>query len=372
MEVEIYFRPARQIENTGDLLINKIEIELLRKYGSTIIDDSDTPSWYIDQLNPDGLHTLMTSFSNESLYKTIWKRLKINRGRDRKVIYLVLPPGHTSRKGRKAAKNTLNNFLKLYLLKLYGCKIIRTGFSIGPFDTLNGIVEALNTRAYDHCSLRDQSSMKLARQLNFKSPKFSPDLAWAYKPDIPPVAGRNYIVISMRSNSYGETHSSKYLKPIKERMLEILTAILPVDTQIVFSYQVIYDRDAGYELCDHFKAQFPKSYVLDKKLLLDDAVKLYAGAKCVFSNRLHVLLLAIQSKTLALPFVKDNDNRKITSIYGDNGLAKYMLYSDGDIQAQIENLRQTLLNEQEIIKVFSTRVESNEKKIVENLDSIFL
>jgi polysaccharide pyruvyl transferase WcaK-like protein len=366
---EIYFKPALQIENTGDLLINKAEIDLVRKYGHVILDDNDRPEWFMQQLSPGGQDIALSALSSESLYKTIFKRLK---GQSTKSIYLLMPGGNTSRLGRQAAKSTFKNFLRLYRLKLAGCKIIRTGFSIGPFDTLNGWMESLNSRAFYHCSFRDQSSLKLANKYKFKDPKYAPDLAWAYEPALEDTISKgDYYVISLRSNTYGEIHDSSYLEPIKAKLLAVLRSVLSAERRIILSYQVKYDREACLEIYDHFKSEFPNIEVLDKKLLLKDAEDLYAGAKCVFSNRLHVLLLAMQTNTLAIPFINDVDNRKVTSIYNDNGLEDIMLYSDRDAAMQIDRLTSILGNEVDVMKRFRSLVDKNKALIIDNLNGVF-
>jgi polysaccharide pyruvyl transferase WcaK-like protein len=367
---EIFFKPALQVENTGDLLINKTEIDLVRKYGNVILDDNDRPEWYMRQLSPGGQDTLLSTLSSESLYKTIFKRLRTQTNKD---IYLLMPGGNTSRKGRQVALNTFRNFLRLYSLKLAGCKIIRTSFSIGPFDQINGWMESLNSRAFYHYSFRDQSSVELAKKYKFKDTKYAPDLAWAYEPDrVADVVKKDYYVISLRANTYGSVHDSKYLKPIKAKLLEVLRSVIPSDSEIILSYQVKYDRDACFEIYDYFVNDFPNIKVLDKKLLLKDATDLYAGAKCVLSNRLHVLLLAMQTNTLAIPFVNDIDNRKITSIYNDNGLGGFMLYSDGEASQQRDRFRSVLEREADIMEQFTLLVEKNKELIVENLNLIFL
>jgi len=367
---EIYFKPALQIENTGDLLINKAEIDLVRNYGNVILDDNNRPAWFMNQLSPGGQDVLLSSLSSRSLYKTILKRLK---NRSNKSVYLLMPGGNTSRKGKQAAINTLKSFLRLYSLKLAGCKIIRTGFSIGPFDEINGWMESLYSRAFYHYSFRDQSSLKLARKYKFKNPKYAPDLAWAYEPELATdVQNKEYFVISLRSNTYGEIHDSNYLKPIKTKLLEVLRSAIPSDSRIILSYQVKYDRDACFEVCDLLIHEFPNIEVLDRKLLLKDAEDLYAGAKCVLSNRLHVLLLAMQTNTLAIPFINDVDNRKVTSIYNDNQLGGYMLYSDGEAFSERDKLKFILENEVEIMQKFKSLVRKNKDLIIKNLDQVFL
>ncbi|WP_316844705.1 polysaccharide pyruvyl transferase family protein [Pedobacter psychrodurus] len=369
---EIYFKPALQIENTGDLLINKAIVDLLDDYGNVILDDSHTPSWFIKEISPSGTHQYLSSVSSDSLLKTIFKRLRKKDKNDKHEIFLVIQPGHTSRKGLKPALWSIKTLVELFILKSFGCKIVRTGFSIGPFDTLNGWLESLTSRTFYHYSVRDKSSLNLAQRYKFHNPKYSPDLAWAYLPNnIENKEMRVYYVLSFRSNSYGDLHDQNYLSPIIESLIEMLKGGMPLTTKIVISYQVKYDRDACLSLHAALSEIFPNVEFLDKKLLLDEAVSLYSGAKCVISNRLHVLLLAMQCNSLALPFVSEVDNRKITSIYKDNGLDSVIIYNSDTLEINRDKFSFAINNTNVIMNKFSTLVAKNTAMIKENLNNVF-
>jgi len=370
MVKEIYFKPALQIENTGDLLINKAAIDLLRTYGRVIIDDKNTPDWFIDQISVKDTDYRLSEISGKSLFRTIFRKLM--NGQINTQIYLVIQPGHTSRKGRKIAMAGFREFLKFSILKALGCRIIRTGFSIGPFDNYNAWMESLSSKNYYHYAVRDNESLELAKKYKFKQPQYAPDLAWNYSPrKNEETEDQGYYVLSFRSNPHGKVHDASYLNPIKQELHDLLKRTIPPQSRIIVAYQVKYDRDASIDLVNELAQSFPNIELLDKKLLLNDAERLYSGAKCVISNRLHVLLLAMQVDSLALPFVYETDNRKITSIYKDNQLSFMILPCNEKTSVLADKVNYVLKNKAQILEEFRKLVYKNKKLIRYKMDEVF-
>lgn len=50
MKNKIFFLPASQVDNTGDVLINKVLLDQLRKHGELIINDENKPDWFLDEI----------------------------------------------------------------------------------------------------------------------------------------------------------------------------------------------------------------------------------------------------------------------------------------------------------------------------------
>src|SRR5690606_15159059 len=112
------------------------------------------------------------------LLRTLPRRVFSSR---KEKVYLLLVPGDTSRKGRKKAISKFKELSKFAVLKFFGCRIVRLGFSIGPFDRLNLLAEKLSSHIYHAYGLRDTKSLALAKKNNFKHLFFSPDFAWSYR-----------------------------------------------------------------------------------------------------------------------------------------------------------------------------------------------
>lgn len=329
LEKKIYYDLSTQYENTGDLLINKAAIEILRKKNSLIIDDTKAPRWFVEcVLAPHD--KLLSRFSNKSAVKEVVYDLVLQKLgiRVKSESYLVLVPGHISGSGLKTNIAKLKRLAALSAIRLLGGKIVKFGVSIGPFDHFGSFIESLISRTYHYYGLRDQDSINLAKKLNFRNTRFFPDLAWSYKTGNSLINDeRNNVIFSFRSNAYGVSHQDDYLKKVIKCLREIVLDVNFKNKKILIAYQVSYDRSASIEIYEQLK-QISDVELIDRKLSLNDAIALYHTADMVVTNRLHVLLLAAQCAALPIALIKQNDNKKIIGIFGDNDLSQLLIDSD--------------------------------------------
>lgn len=328
-EKKIYYDLSTQYENTGDLLINKAAVEVIRKKYNLIIDDTKAPRWFVECILAPS-DKLLSRISNKSAVKEVIFDLVLQKLNVRKKAesYLVLVPGHISGAGVKTNIAKLKRLIALSVIRLLGGKVVKFGVSIGPFDKLGSFIESLISRTYHYYGLRDQDSLNLAKKLNFKNTKFFPDLAWSYEArNAIKTDERKNIVFSFRSNSYGVSHQDEYLKKVINCLKEIVLDVKFQNNKILIAYQVSYDRPASVEIYEQLK-KVASVELIDRKLSLDDAIALYHTAEMVVTNRLHVLLLAAQCDALPIALIKQNDNKKIIGIFGDNNLAQLLIDSD--------------------------------------------
>ena len=371
MSNKIYYDPFTQYENTGDLLINLSLLSNLKGYGEIIVDDKNKPEWFLQNL----LQNEEIRFSTYSqrdivsyLLRTLPRRVFSSR---KEKVYLLLVPGDTSRKGRKKAISKFKELSKFAVLKFFGCRIVRLGFSIGPFDRLNLLAEKLSSHIYHAYGLRDTKSLALAKKNNFKHLFFAPDFAWSYRLNLSnrrSEGASSYIVLSFRSNAYGTLHDKAFLEPV----LKNLNAILSLDYfkafQVKVVYQVQFDRDASTQIYEYLKDKCDIEFI-DRKLLLDDCLTLYNGARLIISNRLHVLLSAALTGTLSLPLINAQQNKKIVSIYEDNNLSSLLLDYLEDTEVNIKKVSEAIEHEkiwnEKLSKVTDTNRVKTEKVIKE-------
>ncbi|RYZ98794.1 MAG: polysaccharide pyruvyl transferase family protein, partial [Sphingobacteriaceae bacterium] len=334
---------------------------------------SVAPVWFIDAISNPQVDRKLSAVSSKSFNSTILSELLSgNKNGEKRHIYYVVAPGHRSTSGLTSARRTLLGGIKNYIFKLFGGRMIRMGFSIGPFDKLNAKAESIISGNYYYYGLRDHKSMALAKSLNFSDPQYFPDLAWCYKPypEDPATArvDKNYVVLSFRSNEYGTAHNEDYLAPIVNKIKALLKT---VSTQkIVLAYQVQYDREAAVYIQQQIGNEY-ETELVDHKLLLPEAEALYRNAKLVISNRLHVLMLAFQCDTLAIPLINLEDNKKIVGIYADNGMGNIILDSDQDIALLETSLNNIVAAEEKHIQLFKDAAKRNTDLMREKLDGIF-
>jgi hypothetical protein len=177
--------------------------------------------------------------------------------------------------------------------------------------------------------------------------------------------------VSFRSNAFGTVHDAAYLRPLGERLRQLLATPGLDGKAIVVAFQVESDREAAAELFEYLRSHGAPASLRDEQLSIGAAVALYSGACCVISNRLHVLLLAAQSGTLPVALARGNDNGKITSILADNGCADLVLNlvdSEAVSRARIAALLQA---RGEILQRLSRARRHNALRIEQGLERIF-
>ena len=246
----------------------------------------------------------------------------------------------------------------------------RVGFSIGPFDRINGVVESFGSRAFDFYGVRDQESLALARKYRFQRPRLFPDLAWSGSRSQvrEGVDAQDVVVVSFRSNAFGQVHSKEYLLPLIDRLRGLLSTPHLAGKGVVVAFQVEADRSASGEIFEALRSsRFPVDLYRDR-LTLDAAHALYRKACCVISNRLHVLLLAGQSGSLPIALAHMKDNLKITSMFEDNNLGDLVLNVE---DARPERIESILAGRAKTLKQFATAREGNCRRIDEELVKLF-
>ncbi|RZK02171.1 MAG: polysaccharide pyruvyl transferase family protein [Flavobacterium sp.] len=365
---KIFFRPTEQIENAGDLLICKVELDLIRPYGTLIVDDSIIGEAVFKQIANPQTDLQLSNISKTSLYEEIKKQLSNCEGDSR--VFLFLEPGHTFRSGGKLAYRMLKTDFRYWKLVQKGLIICRIGFSIGPFDFWNSVRESIYSRLFSLYAVRDKKSLALAQKWKFKNVKYFPDLAFSYQPTIKASSTtENRIVLSFRSNDRGRIHDETYIKRIAEKLVPILKS-LPGSFQLTIAYQVAFDREASKSLSKSLSEFFDTEFI-DKNLSISEAESLYHGSRLVLSNRLHVILLALQAGCLAMPFVSMEGNTKITSIFSDNGLDDLVIDQNATLDVQASMIQQAEKMNKEVAIRFKNVVKSSSVLVKTELDNVF-
>lgn len=368
----IFFQPAAQVINTGDILINRALLSLLRRHGKVVFNDIGRPKWFVDECVESG-DLLLSRLGERSMSKAIDRHLSLSR-KTKDKIFLFFPPGHTSRKGFKRAWLHLKQTMALAYLRFRGCSIIRVGFSIGPFDFSNSLIESLSTWVYKVYGLREQNSLNLARRFLFRSVQYFPDLAWAFhveNEDTLSEVDHEHVVLSFRSNVYGTVHDPSYLEHTNEQLKNALLAVFSVDQPIQVVYQVGSDRDAMLDLTSYLSRYFNQVDFIDKCLSVKEAGEIYKSSMLVVSNRLHVLLYAILYHKQGIAVINPNDNKKITGIFHQNRLGRNLLDINSSKDVFVENFRYLVENRHQQKAEFSRIKVENMNRIAMEIDKIF-
>ena len=378
--IEIFYNPATQYVNTGDLLINKTLVEFLRVNGTLYVDDNNKPKWFIDELlrkEDVRLSNFTRSDSIDYLLKLLIRN-KLNGHNKNSKYYLVFVPGHLAKSGFRGALSSTKILAKFVLLRLLGCRLIRVGISLGSFDRLNAFVEALITRCYTYFAVRDQESIENAKKYNFKIPAYFPDFGWGYKHDhlsiskenYPPV-GRDFVVMSFRANELGHGIQAEVYEQLRISIKQLLSSEVLSGYDIIFSYQVASDREANLELSKDLASDFNNVSFFDTKLLLGNAFDLYSRANFLITNRLHVMLLAVQANTIAFSLIDQRANSKIYNILKDNDLLELALPVKDHSNVNIDRINKVLASRDAMSNRLKTAIEFNTRVISDKISSIF-
>lgn len=373
----IFIETKTQFGNSGDQLINRSLLDVCRQYGEVILNDSSTPDWYLDEISGPSDKRYSSLLTGISFYKYIlWAQLKsrFSLRANKKRIFLFLPPGHISREGIEQNKVIKSLYLKLAILHFFGVKIIRVGFSIGPFDEMNRKLEIFGSKKFSCYGLRDAENLQYARDIGLSNISFCPDMAWAFNKNQMQSkqinVNRTGVILSFRSNTYGTVHDDSYTNYVIEKIIPILQVIGNKDTKISVCYQVEFDR-AGAELIFERLSKNFNVELIPKLLSVEDAFEVYRNAEVVISNRLHVLLLTGLAGALPLALINTSHNRKIASIFADNGLSDCIIDTNSKNCIGNAHLHALLQRKGEIAELFNEKALTNSLEINRIFDNFF-
>ena len=372
-----------QYVNTGDLLINTSLIELLATRGVVYVDDTNKAAHLINHIFSNDKIIKLSSITNTDnksvssfkvMIRYLKKRIKLKKEDD--SFYLVLVPGEAGRIGFKSALLYLLSLRRYLLLRLKGVKILRLGVSLQRFENGNGYVEGLFSLFFHAYGVRDTYSYQLGRKLRFFHLSYFPDLAWAYRwRDKTQTLSqkKDYIVLSFRSARSIDKSAKNYTSYILSIISDLQTVIKKSNLssyKIIISYQVEYDKQAANEIYEFLEEQGFNVELIEEQLDIKNALMLYYNAKCVISNRLHVLLMAILADTLSIPFINIGDNKKIFGVFYDNELSELVLNQKDNNTQNAEQLHGMFIKEKYWLAKYKAVKEKNHNVILDCLDDI--
>ncbi|NJM21281.1 MAG: polysaccharide pyruvyl transferase family protein [Richelia sp. SM1_7_0] len=365
----IFFSAKTQYQNLGDMIINREILLQLRNYGKLIVDDKGVPEWFCNDLEID-FYERSSNYNMTFEILIIWYALKALFKKECK-IYFVLKPGHFY--GEFSFIHLLK-LLYFVIIKFFGVRICRFGASIGPFSKSMELIESFKSKLMYFYSVRDGISKDYAHQIGIEKVFIFPDMAWIMKATnesfVKPTKGDKYVVFSFRKS----THNLGAILEYKNYLFETLDKIIELvckkwSYKLVLSYQVEDDKNICQELMQKYKDIYNVSF-MEKKINLQTAYTLYSGAEMVFSNRLHVLMLAILSGSLPIGVVDIKEHNKITGIFADEELSNLIIniYSK---QSIIDSLSDIVNKKYLFRKQLDTCLERQRNKASELFLSVF-
>jgi polysaccharide pyruvyl transferase WcaK-like protein len=351
----IFYKTTADFDNTGEVLIYKSLLELLRRQGKVIIDDSaKIQPLFLNRIQIKKEEKLSNNTSLSFTVAMIIFALKALFSSNK--INFVTGVGDHVVSGNKDILKNIYSFIFCLLLRVLNVRIIRIGMSIrfaGKFEALS---EQLLALAFNYYYVRDSLSLQNCKKAGISKCRLAPDLSWAYVVNNAPSTNKKYIIFSLRD--FGENHSP-YVVRLTEVVVALIASILDKNPkqQILFTYQVDKDLPFMQQIYDACKNYHTNITLIPDLITLENAHKYYGNSSLVFSNRLHILLLAYKYNALTIGLTDLQKYIKITGIFKDAKLSDQLIEINqpfNKIEANYKKLTESLQDRIGAIKNIET------------------
>jgi len=336
----IFFKTSADYKNTGEVLIYKSLLELLRNYGKVIMDDKNPKSnEFLQQIG------MIDSERLSCISKLPFMLALLGHG-----TFLVTGVGKHNLYSCKAA---IKNFLAVFFLifaRICGVKIIRLGMSIEIRGFLCRLSERLLAYFLYLYAVRDSISLDFVKRSGVQKAIILPDLSFAYNVKYGKKKREPHLALVLRPFK-GEA-SSLWQNPMEQIICKFLEK--NIDASVFIGFQHASDQEYSKSLYSALSAKFPeKIYFNSAQVTLENAGDFYGKCMYVLSNRLHSLLLSYKYGVLPVPLIHKTGFHKITGIFCDAGLSNWIRYIDEE--------NYSLPNYEEIEKIYAKEKEYREE-----------
>ena len=318
-------------ENLGDVLINRLLVLELRKYGAVVFPTKSLSTAARDRL---GLEEAQVWRIPDRRFKLLLAALLLLRGLAGRKTFRFLQPGHFYRTEPQSFRRItyLKRLLPTLLYHGLGLRNCRVGLSVGPLSELEERIEVA-LRPYFHCySARERYSLSYLRNLGIPGVSFCPDMAWLLTPDPVGTRARPLAVISFRQSLLGSEDgayeaSDGYLRYILAIARHLENAL---GLGIAVAYQVERDEAFSHAISRFLSGNGVRIVECRRIESEGEARALYQKASVVVSNRLHALLLGFSAGAAPLAVVS-REHSKIIGVLEEAGLRHAIVPFDEDI-----------------------------------------
>lgn len=350
--------------NLGDLIINKLQIEEYAKYGEIYIDFTGMPTEFktaiLTTTNPN-----IKDF-NETFHKKYRGLLFIN------TIKFLKKQGFTHFTKSPGPYAILSMPLSKLIKRLLGALGFIYAQKIGLYSFALGIdldyktnqpkwIQFLNQIYFNRYNLIGvRSIINKNNYPDLENIKYCPDMAFLYSSSKRTCKNQKFKI----GISFREVTEKKLLF---EKLSHIAKLFLPTH-QIEIIYQVNEDENFAKEI--QYNLSFLTSNLHLKQITYNN-ISDYSQYDYIFSNRLHVLLLAAHHHVIPYALISKNiKERKIANIYQstfNNNLFEY-IEKNSNIQYDwllteksklLYHIDQVIIKQQEICKSIIKSIYNN-------------
>lgn len=346
--MKYFIYPSRiKKTNLGDILINILLIRELSNHGIVYLDGEINEVIDLVKTNNNNSSNIRIVDGQKGFYGLPvlrWINF-INKLDD--ITMVFDPPGHYS-EGKDKPKFILKSIkylVRANILKILKIKVSRIGVTLGPFSENGWNYQKKISNAYHNISVRDSKNYDDVILKGLQNIRLIDDLAFLYRPQnflndySPSNRDSKYIVISFRGVVEGSTIDYDYINLICAKLSYLIKLGEFSNYSFVYSYQVEEDLQVINYIIEKFQTLKLKFELLKDQLDFKAAIELYHNAEIVFTNRLHVALLAMLNNTPAIVITDLKKHHKLVDVYNDLGLSKFLFSCHSNDNLDKENLK---------------------------------
>lgn len=365
----IYYQTKTKFINTGDALINKALIDILREYGKLQCNCSkEIPQFFIDELGIKEDEKIYAS-SELKFIMTILKKAITKKKEDK--IYIFSGLGHNFGGSiKKIVRNLITGLIIFPIYRIFGVKIIRIGMSIGPITKALGVSEVIRSWSINTYLVRDKKSQDLCKKIGIKKAKMCPDLSWLYLKNEQRIIYQieeNTVIICLRDCMF-DIEDREY----KEKLIKKLDDLLCImnkkcKLKLLFLYQVEEDKDFTIELYNRYSSIY-NCKLEEKQVRLSNAKNYYSKYRFNISNRMHSILFGYKYGSLPLALTDLSKHTKISQTLIDNDINEIAFDINESLENKVDNIYS---NYNKILEDLYDAEKKNQEIIIQELDKIF-
>lgn len=298
--MNFYYLCATQSSNVGDLLINKMLIDELCKYGNVYVDCYNIPNTFKQYILENTRAVDVYEINSFSLKKgDIIKFFKFAKKTN--IHFFTQSPGPL---GKLSKSYSLYFKLISRILKLLKIKYYLIGNCCSKSIAAH---EKISINNADNYLVRSDSSVQYLLNLGIKNVQYIPDLAFLYRQKAQISEKQKIVTLSFREVNIDY---SLFLKWIKQ----ILSLLNKNGFHAEFIYQVHKDKEFATKLKSDLCKEPNITFI--EEIIWFNKINYYSGKSIVISNRLHSLLLGALHNAIPLAFCDKNiELAKITDVY---------------------------------------------------------
>ncbi|MCB1277598.1 polysaccharide pyruvyl transferase family protein [Prosthecobacter sp.] len=335
--MRVLYLMKTQDSNLGDLLINKLLIDLLAERADCMLFDVSGVSYkFREAVTADVPSPVIFSTRRDLGY---YLKLLLCR---KYFDVIIAPPGHAGKAGWRHVVPVVFAFY----YRLLGVRYMRLGKSIPHNTGLGALLEKILVLISHHTLVRDQGSLERVRMFqNQRNISCAPDLIVLLFGKEPPATGKHGLIVSFRFDYYPEEKRPAFVKQVAELAAHYARQhSLP----ITLTWQV--ERD---EACVRAVAAELNAMGLGTSLAevtLGNLAHTYRGSSLILSNRLHVALTSLCLGANAWAVCDPTKDHKIIDAFKELKLGERLLgidqrtdlMSDSTAPASLQSARDAL------------------------------